>query len=340
MSKVGNKGLVRDKDLTARIVKSVKEGKPYSQIAKEEDISAATVCRHFLTAKGLPSSQRHAVRKSKNCQMCGKFFKPLTKRSKVCPDKECKRLFINWQADQYRIRDGKVRGEVTRDCDFCGETYTSGGSRPWGSSQVENKRYKPKYCSIVCATQVEYVRKKKKYIKQPLVKGNCVVCGTEFTTNKPNSKKPRKTCSPKCANQVGRARQCGTSLQRQTFVKHCAECGGPFEIFKYAKANGEPSEGGRPKLYCSRQCFNQNRYNRSHVKEDAKRRKKHDVDKLTDGYVVEQIQKQFRRSGYPVPQKEQLMQLTDYVNARRGLLKLYRLRADIKAAEHSKAQAK
>mgnify|MGYP001326087646 CR=1 FL=1 len=329
MSKVGNKGLVRNEALTKRIVKSVKEGKPYSQIAKEEGIAASTVCRHFKTAQGVASSQYHASRKSKNCQMCGKFFKPLKKNSKVCPDKECKRLFTNWQADQYRIRDGKVTGEITRNCDFCGKTYTSGGSRPWGSSQDEDKRYRPKYCSNACAKKRQHQAKLDKYIKEPLVKDNCVVCGTEFTTNKPNSKRRKKTCSTKCANQVGRSRQQGTSFQRQTFVKQCVECGGPFEVYKYARANGEPSESGKPKQYCSRQCFNQNRYARKYVKEDAKRRKKYDVDNLTDGYVVEQIQKTFRRAGFPTPNKEQLMQFPHYIEARRNLLKLNRFRTDI-----------
>jgi hypothetical protein len=243
---------------------------------------------------------------TKNCQMCGKSFKPLTKRSKVCPDKECKRLFRNWQADQYRIRDGKVRGEITRNCDFCGEAYTSGGSRPWGQSQQEGVMLKPKYCSAECAKQVEYTRKRKKYIKQPFAKGNCVVCGTEFTTNKPNSKKRRKTCSPKCANQVGRAKQEGTSFQRQIFVKHCAECGSPFEIFKYARANGEPSECGKPKLYCSRDCHNKNRYARDYVKVDAKRRKKVNSSTLNDQYVIEQIQKRERRNGSKVAPKSEV----------------------------------
>ena len=238
--------------------------------------------------------------------MCGKFFKPLTKRSKICPDKECKRLFTNWQADQYRIRDGKVRGVVTRNCDFCGEAYTSGGSRPWGSSQGEDKRYKPKYCSAECAKQAAYANKKKKYIKQPLVKGNCVVCGTEFTTNKPNSKKRRITCSPKCINQLGRAREHRTSFQRQTFVKHCAECGGPFEIFKYARANGEPSECGKPKLYCSRGCLNKNRYARNHNKVNAKRRKKVNSSTLNDQYVIEQIQKRQRRNGSKATPKSEV----------------------------------
>ena len=240
---------------------------------------------------------------SKNCQMCGKFFKPFSKRSKVCPDKECKRQFRNWQADQYRIRDGKVRGEVTRDCDFCGKTYTSGGSRPWGSSQ--EGMYRPKYCSNACAKKREHQAKLDRYIKQPLVKGNCIVCGTEFTTNKPNSKKAKKTCSPKCANQVGRARQHGTSFQRQIFVKHCAECGGPFEIFKYAKANGEPSESGKPKKYCSRKCWQKvsQRNERS-----AGRRlvmKTESKAMLDDQYIIEQIQKGERRRGRKVtPNKE------------------------------------
>jgi hypothetical protein len=246
---------------------------------------------------------------SKNCQMCGKFFKPLTKRSKVCPDKECKRLFTNWQADQYRIRDGKVRGEVTRNCDFCGKTYTSGGSRPWGSSQEGGKKYRPKYCSNACAKKREYQAKLDKYVKQPFVKDNCVVCGLEFTTNKPNSKKRKKTCSLKCANQVNRVSQYGTSFQRQTFVKHCFECGSPFEIFKYAKANGEPSESGKPKKYCSRKCWQKvsQRNERS-----AGRRlvlKAASKAALDDQYLIEQIQKGERRQGRKVTPNNVISQI-------------------------------
>lgn len=329
MNKLGNKGLVRNEALTMRIVNSVKEGKPYSQIAKEEGVAASTVCRHFKTAQGVTSSQYHASRKSKNCQMCGKFFKPLTKRSKVCPDKECKRLFTNWQADQYRIRDGKVRGEITRDCDFCGKTYTSGGSRPWGSSQEEGKMYRPKYCSDACAKKRAHQVKLDKYIKQPLVKDNCIVCGAEFTTNKPNSRKRKKTCSKKCASTVRRARQYNTSYERKKFTKQCLGCGNDFNLFAYSRPNGEPSESGRPKLYCTNKCFRKNHSSLPKSKEANRKRKKLSVDQISDGYIVEQIQKQFRRSGGVAPSKSELMEMPHYVEARRNLLKLSRFRTDI-----------
>lgn len=232
---------------------------------------------------------------TKNCQICEKSFSPKCTRSKVCYDKECKRVYRNWQARGYRIKYGLVVGEVTRNCNFCGKEYS--------------RRFDTKYCTKECAKKEEVKRKRESYVKGPLVKDNCVVCGAEFTTNKPNSRKRKKTCSKECAWNKGRAKQSGTSYQRQVFTKQCAECGKDFEVFTYAKANGEPSEGGKPKKYCSNNCCVKMCLGKEKNKMTRRRSKMKTVRDLSDQYVIDQIQKSERRSSRDITSAKKVTQL-------------------------------
>lgn len=69
-------------------------------------------------------------------------------------------------------------------CSFCGKEF-------------ETKIYTTKYCSQNCRTKASFERTKVEY------KGNCVVCGVEFTATQLTKSKPkRKTCSTKCRNNL------------------------------------------------------------------------------------------------------------------------------------------